>query len=77
LDTKYEGEATKEFIEGALEMREKKRKHCSDVFTPRPIPPITLLDALSAKTWLALGESLIQLHQHIEANRNIGVSFYI
>jgi hypothetical protein len=56
-------------------MREKKRKICSDVFTPKPVQMITLVQALSAKTWLALGKSLVHLHQHIEANRNIRVSF--
>jgi hypothetical protein len=77
LDTKYEGDAAKEFLEGALEMREKKRKHCSDQITPKPIETITLLEAVLAKTWLALGESLVHLHQHIEANSSIRVSFYI
>jgi hypothetical protein len=77
LDTKYEGDAAKEFLEGALEMREKKRKRCSDQNTPKPVEKITLLEAVSAKTWLALGESLVHLHQHIEANRNIRVSFHL
>jgi hypothetical protein len=77
LDTKYEGDAAEEFLEGALEMREKKRKRCNDQFAPKPIETITLLEAVSAKTWLALGESLVHLHQHIEANSNIRVSFYI
>jgi hypothetical protein len=77
LDTKCDDESTKEFIEEALEMREKKRKRCSDVVTPEPIQMITLVQAILAKTWLALGESLVHLHQHIDANRNIRVSFYI
>jgi hypothetical protein len=77
LDTKCDDETAKEFIEEALEMREKKRKRCSDVFTSKPIQMITLVQAISAKTWLALGESLVHLHQHIEANRNIRVSFYM
>jgi hypothetical protein len=75
LDTKCDGEVSRELIEEALEMREKKRKMCSDVFTPEPVQMITLLQALSDKTWLALGRSLVQLHEHIAANRNIGVSF--
>jgi hypothetical protein len=76
LDTKCDSETGKEFIEKALEMREKKRKLCSDVFTPKPVQMITLVQALAAKTWLSLGESLVQLHQHIEANGNIRVSCY-
>lgn len=75
MDNKYDGETGKEFIEEALEMREKKRKFYSDMFTPEPLHMITLVQTLSAKTWLALGKSLVQLHQHIEANRNIRVSF--
>jgi hypothetical protein len=74
LDTKCDDESTKEFIEEALEMREKKRKR-SDVFTPEPIQTIALVQPVSVKTWLALGESLVHLHQHIDANRNIRVSF--
>jgi hypothetical protein len=74
LGTKCGDETGKEFIEEALEMREKKRKLCSDMFTPKPIQMITLVQALSTKTWLSLGESLVQLHQHIEANQNIRVS---
>jgi hypothetical protein len=75
LDGKCDGEINREFIEEALEMREKKWKICSDVFTPEPVQMITLLQALSDQTWLALGGSLVQLHEHIEANRNIRVSF--
>jgi hypothetical protein len=76
LDTKCDGEAGKKFIEEALEMREKKRKLCNDVFTPKPLHTITLIQGLSAKTWLAVGESLVQLHQHIEANGIIRVSVW-
>lgn len=74
MDAKCDGETGKGFIEEALEMREKKRKLCSDVFTPKPIQMITLVQSLSAKTWLSLGESLVQLHQHIETNESIRVS---
>ncbi|XP_021936408.1 calcineurin-binding protein cabin-1-like isoform X2 [Zootermopsis nevadensis] len=71
LNTKLAGETGREFIEEALEMREKKRKVSSDAFTLKPVETITLVQALSAKTWLALGNGLVQLHRHIETNRSI------
>lgn len=77
LNTKLAGETGREFIEEALEMREKKRKVSSDAFTLKPVETITLVQALSAKTWLALGNGLVQLHRHIETNRSIRVSCYV
>ena len=56
-------------------MRVKRRKLHADVFIPKPLETISLVQPLPDKTWLALGESLVQLHKHIEDGDKIRVSY--
>ena len=76
LNGEYDREIGKEVVQEALDMREKKRKLYSGVFTPKPLETICLVRPLLAKTWLALGESLVELHRHIKENDQIRVSIY-
>ncbi|XP_069674696.1 calcineurin-binding protein cabin-1-like isoform X2 [Periplaneta americana] len=71
LNAEYDTDTGKELISEALEMREKRRKLSSEVFAPKPLETVTLSQPLTEKTWVSLGETLVQLHQHIKTKESI------
>lgn len=52
----------------AKEVSRKWAEVCKAEFTPKPLPELTLRMPLTNCTWLALGESLLDMHRYITEN---------
>lgn len=68
LDTEYDHVLGDKLLAEAKEVSRKWAEVCKAEFTPKPLPELTLRMPLTNCTWLALGESLLDMHRYITEN---------
>lgn len=68
LYTEYDHILGDKLLAEANEVSEKWAEFCKVEFTPKPLPELTLRMPLTSCTWLALGESLLDMHRYISEN---------
>lgn len=68
LYTEYDHVLGDKLLAEAKEVSKKWAEVCKAEFTPKPLPEMTLRLPLTSYTWLALGESLLDMHRYIAEN---------
>lgn len=68
LYTEYDHVLGDKLLAEAKEVSTKWAEVCKAEFTPKPLPELTLRMPLMNCTWLALGESLLDMHRYITEN---------
>ncbi|KAL6431043.1 hypothetical protein ACFW04_007057 [Cataglyphis niger] len=68
LYTEYDHVLGDKLLTEAREVSEKWAEVCKVEFMPKPLPELTLRMPLINYTWLALGESLLDMHRYITEN---------
>nr|XP_012218304.1 PREDICTED: calcineurin-binding protein cabin-1-like isoform X4 [Linepithema humile] len=68
LDTEYDHVLGDKLLADAKEISVKWAEACKADFKPKPLPELTLRMPLTNYTWLALGESLVDMHRYISEN---------
>lgn len=68
LDTEYDHVVGDKLLADAKEISAKWAEACKVEFKPKPLPELTLRMPLTSYAWLALGESLIDMHRYISEN---------
>lgn len=68
LYTEYDHVLGDKLLEEAKEVSKKWAEVCKAEFTPKSLPELTLRMPLTSCTWLAVGESLLDMHRYITEN---------
>lgn len=68
LYTEYDHVLGDKLLAEAKEVSRKWAEVSKPEFTPKPLPELTLRMPLTSCTWLALGESLLDMHRYITEN---------
>lgn len=68
LDIEYDHVLGDKLLAEAKEVSRKWAEVCKAEFTPKSLPELTLRIPLTSCTWLALGESLLDMHRYITEN---------
>jgi len=68
LYTEYDHVLGDKLLAEAKEVSRKWAEVCKAEFMPKPLPELTLRMPLTSCTWLALGESLLDMHRYITEN---------
>lgn len=68
LYTEYDHMLGEKLLAEANVVSQKWAEACKKEFTPKPLPILTLRMPLTTYTWLALGESLVDMHMYITEN---------
>lgn len=68
LDTEYDHVLGDKLLAEAKEISAKWAEACKPEFKPKPLSELTLKMPLTNYTWLALGESLVDMHRYISEN---------
>ncbi|XP_054016613.1 calcineurin-binding protein cabin-1-like isoform X2 [Hylaeus anthracinus] len=68
LYTEYDHIVGDKLLAEARDVAERWAETCKIEFTPKPLPDLTLRKPIKSRTWLDVGESLLDMHRYITEN---------